>query len=154
VTSSTFLSCSFVSSCTLLKTLGLDLLLVFSQITAHFGPTSSKSSTNRPESSQRSPSNPVAELPHHPAYAAGRLAPAFALYRPPLLTDRPPMVDPYATIPFFTPSAYPALDPAHYSPYYRGFALLPPPGPGYNKIVSFQNEFVLTLSPPGLFQWP
>jgi hypothetical protein len=55
--------------------------------------------------------------------AAARLAPAFSLYRPP--------VDiPYAS---FYPPPPPLYSAAHFAAapsYYRGFALLPPPGSG------------------------
>lgn len=66
----------------------------------------------------------VAESYAAAAAAAARLTPAFSFYRPDSI--------PFAS--FYPPPPthhHPAAYAPHFSPYYRGFALLPPPGSGY-----------------------
>ena len=62
-----------------------------------------------------------------------RLAPAFAVYRPSpptLLADRP-IIDPCGPIYHHSPLFPTGFDPALYAHHYRGFAVLPPPVPGF-----------------------
>ncbi|KAI9562380.1 hypothetical protein GHT06_013345 [Daphnia sinensis] len=75
--------------------------------------------------------------------AAARLTPAFSLYRPP--------VDiPYASFYPPPPSLYSA---AHFAApsYYRGFALLPPPGSGFVPVALADSYSAYALAAPSPF---
>jgi hypothetical protein len=92
-----------------LLTLSIFLFIMFSHLTVTFGGVPLVLS------------NPIQAADSYMT-AAARLTPAFSLYRPP--------VDiPYAS---FYPPPPPLYSAAHFAApsYYRGFALLPPPGSG------------------------
>uniref|UniRef100_A0A0P5QQJ9 Bromo adjacent domain-containing 1 protein n=1 Tax=Daphnia magna TaxID=35525 RepID=A0A0P5QQJ9_9CRUS len=75
--------------------------------------------------------------------AAARLTPAFSLYRPP--------VDiPYAS---FYPPPPPLYSAAHFAApsYYRGFALLPPPGSGFVPVALADSYSAYALAAPSPF---
>jgi len=85
---------------------------------------------------------------HHPAgvaesyaaaAAAARLTPAFSFYRP----DSIPFASFYPPPPTHHHPA--AAYAPHFPPYYRGFALLPPPGSGYLSFFLIAQEIHFSI---------